>query len=651
MRKIVSILVCMLLITIIFSNGIGSTADPDSTADPKTWIVDNEDDGDFETIQAAVSYATSGDTILVYSGTYYEYIFIETPRLSIIGIDEEYKTGDDTGKPIIDGDKDIDGDVVDIKSSADETTISGFIIQNAGDQWYPPPRYDSGIRIRSDDNTITHNFIRNCPLIGICIDNEPCVYTENQNICYNLFSNNYRHLGLYWCSNSIVRGNKFLDIFENGISSVDSTNIEVVGCTFNAGLDAHEAFKARDYDLISSNFQIHRCSFSEMQYGIQLTHYAGEGYGIYNFSVYDCSFYDWSRSSIALETTYVWDCQFYHNNFYYIDGWYVAYDDGIDNIWDYGYPSGGNYWNVFDEPGEKAFDDYWGENQNREGEDGIVDKGEVAGGGLNPYNIYGTADAQDIYPSIEEYDWNNPSNTPSISGPTNGKAGKKYEYTFVTTDPEEDALYYYIDWGDETNTGWIGLYSSGEEVKLKHSWGEKRDYTIKAKSKDIFDEESDWAYLEISMPVYVGEGCPEGTQINMFATSETENIEDVRAGDYIQSYDPLNQVVIPARVVEVYEFTVDLPEYYLVFNDNLEVTPSHTLYINGSGWMKASDAQIGNRMLENPPGTSVIYLTPISSKVEEPLGSFISIYDLEIQPLSSEASGYWANSILVGGYN
>jgi hypothetical protein len=33
-----------------------------------------------------------------------------------------------------------------------------------------------------------------------------------------------------------------------------------------------------------------------------------------------------------------------------------------------------------------------------------------------------------------------------------------------------------------------------------HTWDEKEIYTIRAKTKDIHDAESDWATLKVSMP-------------------------------------------------------------------------------------------------------------------------------------------------------
>jgi hypothetical protein len=99
------------------------------------------------------------------------------------------------------------------------------------------------------------------------------------------------------------------------------------------------------------------------------------------------------------------------------------------------------------------------------------------------------------------YSENNPPETPSITGPTSGKAGTAYTYTFVTTDPDGDNVYYYIDWGDDLNSGWLGPYASDLEKTASHTWSEQGTYTIKIKAKDIFDAESDWETLVVSMPL------------------------------------------------------------------------------------------------------------------------------------------------------
>jgi len=91
--------------------------------------------------------------------------------------------------------------------------------------------------------------------------------------------------------------------------------------------------------------------------------------------------------------------------------------------------------------------------------------------------------------------------TPEIDGPTSGQTGIEYDYTFVTDDPEDDDVFYYIDWGDGTHENWAGPYASGVDATISHTYDEEGDYVIGAKANDVFDDESDWGYLEVTMPI------------------------------------------------------------------------------------------------------------------------------------------------------
>ncbi|MDH7518099.1 MAG: M28 family peptidase [Candidatus Thermoplasmatota archaeon] len=95
---------------------------------------------------------------------------------------------------------------------------------------------------------------------------------------------------------------------------------------------------------------------------------------------------------------------------------------------------------------------------------------------------------------------NAPPNKPTIDGPTNGKIGVTYQYNITATDPDGDQVYLFVSWGDNTNTGWIGPYSSGEVVIVSHKWNRKGTYTISAKARDIWGYESSWATLTVVMP-------------------------------------------------------------------------------------------------------------------------------------------------------
>ena len=130
--------------------------------------------------------------------------------------------------------------------------------------------------------------------------------------------------------------------------------------------------------------------------------------------------------------------------------------------------------------------------------------------GHNP--TWGWGDFSTIKKIIVTENQNQPPNAPVISGPTSGKPGTSYTYTFTTTDPDGDAVYYYIEWGDGTNSGWMGPYASGSQGSATHSWSQKGTYTIKIKARDIHDSESPWGTLVVTMPLNI----PENQQNQYF---------------------------------------------------------------------------------------------------------------------------------------
>ncbi len=80
---------------------------------------------------------------------------------------------------------------------------------------------------------------------------------------------------------------------------------------------------------------------------------------------------------------------------------------------------------------------------------------------------------------------NQPPNKPTKpSGQTNGKIGTSYTYSSTAIDPDGDQIYYWFDWGDGTNSGWVGPYKSGLSGSASHTWTTQANYQIKAKAKD-----------------------------------------------------------------------------------------------------------------------------------------------------------------------
>ena len=104
---------------------------------------------------------------------------------------------------------------------------------------------------------------------------------------------------------------------------------------------------------------------------------------------------------------------------------------------------------------------------------------------------------------------NQPPEKPTVSGPTDVDPDVEYEYSFVATDPDDEDLKYYIDWGDTTE-GWLGPYPSGETIYVTHSWSENGIYEVKAKARDENYVEGPWSD---PLTVMVGNLAPEKSEI------------------------------------------------------------------------------------------------------------------------------------------
>ena len=224
--SLVFIISGLLIITTVIPNTYGGNVKENSNKvmnliiSGSTIIVDNEGDGNATKIQDAIDISKDGDTIFVYSGTYVENIVVNK-QVSIIGINSEFDTGDDIGKPIVDGNK--KGSV--IKVVADNVNISGLQIQNSGSEggW---DVVDSGVWcynsnfITLKDNYITEN------LDGIFVDGSNYVVVQNNEFYYN----NWNGLDIYKCKNTTVLNNEF---FNDGIMAFDTEQNQISDNTIN----------------------------------------------------------------------------------------------------------------------------------------------------------------------------------------------------------------------------------------------------------------------------------------------------------------------------------------------------------------------------------------------------------------------------------
>jgi thiol-disulfide isomerase/thioredoxin len=106
----------------------------------------------------------------------------------------------------------------------------------------------------------------------------------------------------------------------------------------------------------------------------------------------------------------------------------------------------------------------------------------------NPFNAYYVDDCVTV-----DLGAGGPPNEPTVGGPTSGVVGTEYNFQVVATEPEGDNVYYYIDWGDGTNTGWIGPYDSGVATTVPKTYTSADTYDITAKAKDTYNQESGWS--------------------------------------------------------------------------------------------------------------------------------------------------------------
>lgn len=101
--------------------------------------------------------------------------------------------------------------------------------------------------------------------------------------------------------------------------------------------------------------------------------------------------------------------------------------------------------------------------------------------------------------TFKTYGLDEPPEKPTITGQRIGIVGKEYEYKFNTTDPENNNITYYINWGDSSSELLIGPYLSGVEISANYTWLEKGNYLIKVKAVDIYNVESEIATFKINM--------------------------------------------------------------------------------------------------------------------------------------------------------
>jgi parallel beta-helix repeat protein len=558
-----------------------------------TLYVGGKGPGNYSKIKDAYNDANPGDTIFVYSGTYYEYLHIEK-TINLIGENKDTTKIRYNHKSI---------EILQIE--APDVIVSGFTLYN------PNPNLVVYIEIvhkgrnvtisncifhnsplHFDDRSVginignsSHNRISNCTFLynddeGICLNYrsyynviENCVFSncmgiEFENSSHNIVKNCIMEYGDHGITmiptyknttsnNNIIINCNIYNYDGYGIYLQDgSINNVVYNCSLNYNLRSGISIGGKNsYNNLIVNNKISNSTMCSFGGGLQL------GWSCHN-NTFSNNHISNCNNGVYIEDTFnTDDCNdnlFYHNNF--IDNDRGAYDE-CDNIWDKAYPTGGNYWSDYtgiDNDGDGIGDTPYDISGPKDNKDyyplmepwiadeltvkasgpyyGLINKPlqfhGLAVGGRKPYIWFwdfgdgNTSDEQNpphTYTEAGKYDiilnvtdnssnsssdttfaWiqetNDPPDKPTIKGETNGKIKTEYNYSFLSSDPEGLHIWYFIDWRDGTDTGWIGPYPSGKEINKSHSWLEKGEFAIRCKCKDPYGNESEWGELRVTIP-------------------------------------------------------------------------------------------------------------------------------------------------------
>ena len=226
-----------LIIPIILNGSI--TANSDYI--PRTITVSSSDEADYTSIQAAINASEPGDTIEVYSGTYFENVNVNK-QLILRGVD----TGD--GNPMVNG----NGDAITL--NADGITLDGFTAINASSPYAGINVISNnnmisgntasdnyrGIELSSsNNNTLSSNTVSNNSNTGITL-----WYSSNNTLSGNTASNNYLGIFLYSASNNTLSSNTVSNNLHAGICLSSSSNNTLSSSIFtNDGLSVYYSYK------------------------------------------------------------------------------------------------------------------------------------------------------------------------------------------------------------------------------------------------------------------------------------------------------------------------------------------------------------------------------------------------------------------------
>jgi len=220
---------------------------------------------------------------------------------------------------------------------------------------------------------------------------------------------------------------------------------------------------------------------------------------------------------------------------------------------------------------------------------------------------------------------NFPPDIPSDPYPNDDATGvSRYaDLSWAGGDPDGDDINYSVYFGTDPTPDSSELVSENQSTTTYNpgtlSYSTTYYWRIVANDGIYAVEGPLWSFTTRSGP-----SCfLAGTRVTM-ADGSYKSIEDVNVGDKVKSYDIANKREIIGVVAKtLHHEPEEMPDYYVVINNELRVTPNHCLYMNDDEWVQARDIKLGDSL-----STAKSTIQSVETVYEQ-----VTTYDLEVQSL------------------